>query len=70
MAPSDVLEEVKDLVKKLESRLVNVEARLDGRNPEEQSPLQSMRMVLMGPPGAGMVFLYLGQRVEGPLEVP
>ena len=53
MAPSDVLDEVRDLVKKLESRLGKVEARLDGRDPDEQSQLQSMRMILMGPPGAG-----------------
>ena len=53
MAPADVLDEVRDLVKKLESRLGRVEARLDGRNPDQQSQLSQMRMILMGPPGAG-----------------
>ena len=55
MAPSDVLDEVRDLVKKLESRLGRVEARLDGRDPDEKSQLPSMRMILMGPPGAGKI---------------
>ncbi|KAF2145889.1 uncharacterized protein K452DRAFT_283184 [Aplosporella prunicola CBS 121167] len=44
------VDELKSLVAKLESRVNALESQLDG---DKSSNSQSMRMILMGPPGAG-----------------
>ena len=61
MAPivDDSVERLKDLVHKLESRVQQLEAKLgdSGSSPSQpQKPKsnESIRMILMGPPGAGM----------------
>lgn len=54
MAPitEEVAQSLLDTVNRLEARLQQVEARLEGRD-SSSSPSESMRMILMGPPGAG-----------------
>ena len=61
MAPitEDTVEALRDTIHKLESRVQQLEAKLghsDGSSPTDGSnkPFQSIRMILMGPPGAGM----------------
>lgn len=60
MAPitDDIVEALRDTIHQLESRVQQLEAKLghsDGPSPAGNSkkPLQSVRMILMGPPGAG-----------------
>lgn len=55
----DSVEKLKDLVHKLESRVHQLEMKLgESGNPpsssQEPRNNESMRMILMGPPGAGM----------------
>ena len=52
MAPitDDIVAELQNTIKKLESKVKALESRLGGGNA---SPSSTMRMVLMGPPGAG-----------------
>ena len=60
MAPitDDTVEALRDTIRKLESRVQQLEAKL-GHNDASGSPgsskrtLQSVRMIIMGPPGAG-----------------
>ena len=59
MAPitDDTVEALRDTIQKLESRVHQLEARLgDGGSGAAQKDIgaQSIRMILMGPPGAGM----------------
>jgi adenylate kinase len=54
MAPitEDVVSGLKDTIHKLESRVVDLESRLvNGDKPK--SVTEQMRIILMGPPGAG-----------------
>lgn len=58
MAPitDETVEALRDTIHKLESRVHQLEARLgDGSSGAGKAggPLQSIRMILMGPPGAG-----------------
>ncbi|KAK2873434.1 adenylate kinase [Arthroderma sp. PD_2] len=56
MAPanSESIDALKDLIGSLETRIVGLEqALLNGGNSQSNSAAQSMRMILMGPPGAG-----------------
>lgn len=55
MAPitDDVVNELKSTITKLESRIHELEAQLSGSSGSSASSSGSMRMVLMGPPGAG-----------------
>jgi len=55
MAPitEDKVESLKDLVHKLEARVHELEQRLSGDGPAPTTPSESMRMILIGPPGAG-----------------
>ena len=60
MAPitDDTVEALRDTIHKLESRVQQLEAKLghgDGSSTgSSKKPLQSVRMILMGPPGAGL----------------
>lgn len=60
MAPitDTIVDELKSLVSKLESRVAELESKLGG---EKGTPSSSgaMRMILMGPPGAGMLSIAL-----------
>ena len=51
MAPTDssVVDELKSIIAKLESRVEQLEGKLHGKDGASES----MRMILMGPPGAG-----------------
>lgn len=59
MAPvtDQVADELKALVRKLEDRVHELETRLGGGSPSSSGSTanasQSMRMIIMGPPGAG-----------------
>jgi len=55
MAPirEETVTDLKDLVTKLETRVRQLEDRLGGDGAKSRTPSQSMRMILMGPPGAG-----------------
>ena len=56
MAPivDETVDALKELVHKLESRVQQLEARLEGRDGAPAQPSNSsVRMILMGPPGAG-----------------
>jgi hypothetical protein len=54
MAPitDGTVDSLKELVSKLEARVAHLEARLEGK--EKGHSGTSMRMILIGPPGAGM----------------
>ena len=57
MAPTS--DELHDLVAKLEARVKQLEQKLlesAGGAPKPAGDGQSIRMILMGPPGAGMSF--------------
>ena len=67
MAPirDETVEGLRDLVKKLESRVEQLEAKLEqttGSPPRPKPPTNGIRMILMGPPGAGMIWQrdYIG----------
>jgi adenylate kinase len=55
MAPirEETVHDLKDLVAKLETRVRQLEDRLGGDGHKSRTPSQAMRMILMGPPGAG-----------------
>lgn len=55
MAPIDegTVDGLKDMVQKLERRVRNLEDKLEGREKTSQSVADQMRMILIGPPGAG-----------------
>lgn len=58
MAPitDDIVNDLKSTIHKLESRVHELEARFNGSpggGSGGANPLNAMRMVLMGPPGAG-----------------
>jgi adenylate kinase len=56
MAPikDDTVETLRDLVHKLEARVADLEARITGDGSRKaRAPQESIRMILMGPPGAG-----------------
>jgi adenylate kinase len=56
MAPvtDSVVDELKSTVYKLEQRIAQLEGRLSGNGGGSSTPQESVRMILMGPPGAGM----------------
>jgi adenylate kinase len=56
MAPTDssVVDELKNIITKLESRVEELEHKISGKDGSPGSS-DSMRMILMGPPGAGTV---------------
>lgn len=57
MAPitDDQVEHLKDMVRRLETKVDQLEAKLQGRDTGKSpsSPLEQLRMILIGPPGAG-----------------
>jgi hypothetical protein len=57
MAPvsEQLAEQIHNTLKSLEDRLAKVEARLEGKTPSSSPSQDGMRMILMGPPGAGML---------------
>lgn len=58
MAPitDDTVEALRDTIHKLESRVHKLEAKMGGGDSSQpRSSLASVRMILMGPPGAGKI---------------
>ena len=56
MAPitDDTVETLRDTIRKLETRMHQLEAKMGGNDGSHPSSnLASVRMILMGPPGAG-----------------
>jgi len=55
MAPitDHVVDDLKGIISKLESRVAELEAKLSGDGSKSPSSGGAMRMILMGPPGAG-----------------
>lgn len=55
MAPltDTVVNELKSTVHKLEQRIAELEGRLSGHGGVSSTASESVRMILMGPPGAG-----------------
>lgn len=54
----ETVDGLRDLVRKLESRVEQLEAKLEqttGSPPRPKPPTKGIRMILMGPPGAGMI---------------
>ena len=55
--PDQLVETLKGTVDKLEARVAELEARLQGKSPaDSRGAGDGMRMILIGPPGAGMLF--------------
>ena len=68
MAPitDDIVDTLRDTIHKLESRVQQLEAKLQGggsSSPSPSSGTNSVRMILMGPPGAGMRMVLLSAHV-------
>ena len=64
MAPitDETVEALRDTIHKLESRVQQLEAKLQGGGgapSQSSSSSGSIRMILMGPPGAGIRKFYL-----------
>jgi len=49
------VDELKKLVSRLESRIEQLESKITGQGGSSASE-DGMRMIIMGPPGAGMLF--------------
>ena len=62
MAPitQETVDGLKDVISKLESRVVQLEDRLaHGSDASKAKPVaEQMRIILMGPPGAGVSFCF------------
>lgn len=54
MAPSNELEYLKSLVAQLNDKIQALEAKAKG----PPTPAEQLRTILIGPPGAGMQFLF------------
>lgn len=55
----ETVDGLRDLVRKLESRVEQLEAKLEqttGSPSRPKLPTSGIRMILMGPPGAGMIW--------------
>ncbi|KAF4313265.1 putative adenylate protein [Botryosphaeria dothidea] len=54
MAPTveQIVDDIKSSIQRLETRMSDLEAKVEGK-PTGASPASAMRMILMGPPGAG-----------------
>ena len=57
MAPikEETVQDLKELVHKLDARVRQLEARLHDGGSQPKSLGNAMRMILIGPPGAGML---------------
>ena len=52
MAPSDELSYLKDLVGQLNAKIASLEQKAKDEGPK-RTPREQLRMILVGPPGAG-----------------
>ena len=53
--PEDVINSLKGTVDKLEARVAELEGKLKGTSSGSTTGSDGMRMILMGPPGAGKI---------------
>jgi adenylate kinase len=53
VAPSDELEYLKSLVSQLNEKIASLEAKAKDTLKSYKTPVQQLRTVLVGPPGAG-----------------
>lgn len=68
MAPigDDTVQTLQDLVNKLESRVKQLEDKLHHASGGSPAPAaESVRMILIGPPGAGMFFVLWNASFSG-----
>jgi hypothetical protein len=65
MAPitEEIVSGLKDTIGKLEARVVELEDRLAG-GKQSKSLAEQMRIILMGPPGAGKAVVLVGVGAE------
>ena len=65
MAPitEQAVDDLKSLIRQLEARVVELESRLSGGSGKS-APSEGIRMILMGPPGAGAFFCSFVQEVH------
>ena len=65
MAPTsdEVIDTLKSTVDKLEARVLELEGKLKGEAPSNTGS-DGMRMILMGPPGAGKIILHPTSSLE------
>lgn len=63
MAPIDegTVDGLKDMVQKLERRIRTLEDKIEGREKTSTSVADQMRMILIGPPGAGTCSIFVSQ---------
>jgi hypothetical protein len=72
MAPigDDTVQTLQDLVQKLESRVKQLEDKIEHTsNGTKHTPTEGVRMILMGPPGAGMYTSTAWQFAPNVLEL-
>lgn len=64
MAPTDssLVDQLKATVDKLEARIQDLESRLVGNSSSGSATSDGMRMILIGPPGAGAYRIIPGCR--------
>jgi len=60
--------ELKSLVAKLERRVAELESTTGGSSSAPKSTTERMRMVLMGPPGAGKRAHWISRKIVGNLS--
>ncbi|KAK8199942.1 adenylate kinase-like protein cytosolic [Phyllosticta capitalensis] len=66
MAPIDsAVDDIKSLVLRLEDRISTLESKLEGSTGSASAPTQTMRMILMGPPGAELGMLTVSSIGKG-----
>lgn len=63
MAPvvDSVVDDLKHKIASLESRIQELESRHGGGDGSSSSKQEGVRMILMGPPGAGKSLVVVGQ---------
>lgn len=53
-----LIDELKNTIHKLEGRISELEAKVAGRDGGSRASGEGKRLILMGPPGAGMLLRY------------
>ena len=61
-SPSDELAYLKSLVEQLNDKIKQIESRGKAPAAKEKTPAEQLRMILVGPPGAGTFYIPLSQR--------
>ena len=56
-SPSDELAYLKSLVEQLNDKIKQIESRGKAPAAKERTPAEQLRMILVGPPGAGTFYI-------------